>query len=297
MSRLQDEVRAIVEQEGVVVRAAHPALRGGIEGLLRTGELAPVLPGVYAAASRTQQRPTRVLALARREPDAVLVRRTAAQLSFWPGLSGEEVSYALSSVRPGRRGFCHERRRVPPELVLERSGLRMSVPALTALDLCTELGGDAIDQVLRTRTATLAGLHRALEITGHRRGNNDRRTLLVESRDEPWSAAERVTHRLLRDAGITGWKGNRPVVVDGLRYYLDVCFASLRLVVEIDGRLHETDLDVFENDRLRQNALVLEGWMVLRFTWAMLRDHPADVVRDIRKALADRRRRFSDTRG
>ena len=82
-----------------------------------------------------------------------------------------------------RPGFRFDRRRVPPELVHERHGLRMTVPALTALDLCAELGGDAIDQALRTRTATLEGLHRALELTGHRRGNQDRRALLLDSRD------------------------------------------------------------------------------------------------------------------
>jgi len=145
MSHQQAEVRRIVDREGVVLRADHPDLRGGIEGLLRAGELTAVLPGVYAA-SRARDRSTRVLALARREPDAVLLGRTAAQLSFWPSLPGDEVSYALPTLRPRRPGFRAERRRVPAELVLERAGLRLTVPALTALDLCAELGGDAIDR-------------------------------------------------------------------------------------------------------------------------------------------------------
>ena len=49
---------------------------------------------------------------------------------------------------------------------------------------------------------------------------------------------------------------------------------------------HEDDPDIFENDRLRQNALVLSGWRVLRFTYAMLINEPAQVIATIRRALA-----------
>lgn len=56
-------------------------------------------------------------------------------------------------------------------------------------------------------------------------------------------------------------------------------------MVEIDGRLHEDDPEVFENDRHRQNALVLHGWTVLRFTWRMLEDDPAAFVAAVREAM------------
>jgi hypothetical protein len=35
----------------------------------------------------------------------------------------------------------------------------------------------------------------------------------------------------------------------------------------------------------RQNALVADGWRVLRFTWRMLKEHPEVVVAAIRQAL------------
>ncbi|RYZ30404.1 MAG: DUF559 domain-containing protein, partial [Propionibacteriaceae bacterium] len=285
MRGLQDEVRGIVGREGVFVRCDHLELSSTAARLVRTGELVAVLPGVYAAAALARDRRTRVLAVARREPDAVLVDRTAAQLNFWPELTGDEVACAVNAPRPARTGFRYVRRAVDPELVLEQGPLRMTVPALTALDLCAELGGDAIDHALRTRSATLDGMHRAMELTRKRRGNGDRRAMLLDSRDEPWSAAERVCHRLLRGAGITGWSSNHPVIAGGRLYYLDVAFPALGLVIEIDGRLHETDEDLFESDRWRQNALVLDGWMVLRFTWIMLRDHPAAVL----EAVEDQR--------
>lgn len=283
---LKDEVRSIVSREGVIARRQHPELAGSIDRLVRTGSLAAVLPGVYSAAASSRQRSTRLRALAEWDPDAVLLRRTAAQLTFWPTLEGDVVECATRTDRDRQSGFRFSRRRVPAELVLERLGLRMSVPALTALDLCDEHEADGIDRVLRARAATLPGLHHAFELTGGRRGNRDRRMLLLDSRDEPWSNAERLCHRLLRSARFTGWQSNLPVRAEGRLYYLDVAFPGSRLVIEVDGRLHETDLDLFESDRTRQNALVLDGWMVLRFTFRMLVDEPEKVVADIRSALA-----------
>ena len=296
MRRQQDEVREIVLRDGVILRRDHPELRGGIERLLRAGQLAAVLPGVYGPVAAAERRDVRLLAVAARERDGVLLGRTAAQLSFWRGLPGDLITCAVPGRRPARAGFAFVQRTVPADLVLQRGVLRLTVPAMTALDLCDELGGDGIDRALRTRSATLDGMRAALELTGRRRGNSGRRTLLLDSRDEPWSAAERLCHRLLRRAGITGWKANRAVRISGRTFSIDVAFPALRLAVEIDGRLHEDDPAIFENDRWRQNALMLDGWLVLRFTWAMLRDHPDVVVRDIRAAVAGRGR-FPPARG
>ncbi len=92
-------------------------------------------------------------------------------------------------------------------------------------------------------------------------------------------------HRLLRSAGITGWKANQPVTIAGSTYYLDVLFRGIRLLIEIDGREHHTGKEVFETDRWRQNVLMLDGWFVLRFTWAMLEECPDEVVAMVRAAL------------
>lgn len=279
MVKLQDEVRALVRREGVVTRREHPTLGGAIDWLVRGGELRAVLPGVYAATDQAGDFRIRVAALSRWSPDAVLTGAAAARLTFWPSLRVDVVE-AASQRRGSYPGFRLISRVVPDELLVEHRGLRIAAPALTALDLCAD-GTDAIDHVLRTRAATLAGLWRAFELTPGRRGNRQRLRHLLDSRDEPWSAAERLCHRLLRDAGITGWEPNLPVRAGGRRYFLDVAFPDVGLVVEIDGRLHEDDPDVFENDRWRQNALVLDGWVVVRFTWAMLMGHPETVIETI----------------
>ena len=282
---LQDEVRSVVEREGVIARRDHPELAGAMARLRRRGDLVSVLPGVYAPPALADQRAVRLCALTRWAPDAVLTGPTSAQLTFWPTLPGSEIQCAVRWDRDPQPGFRFARRTISPELVARRSGVQVTRPSLTALDLCGRHGGDGIDRVLRTRTATLAGLWEAFALSGGRRGNADRRALLIDSRDQPWSAAERLAHRLLRGAGVRGWKANAPVTLEEQNYFIDIAFRDPRLAIEIDGRLHEDDPDVFENDRWRQNALVLEGWVVLRFTWRMLEDHPEVFVERVKRAL------------
>jgi very-short-patch-repair endonuclease len=156
---------------------------------------------------------------------------------------------------------------------------------LTALDLIDCYGGEAIDVLLRSRQATVRQLHEALAATAHRRGNKRRRQLVLESRENPWSPPERLAHRLLWEAGITGWVGNLRVVVHGHPYYIDVGFPAIKLAVEIDGREFHTAAADFEKDRWRQNDLVNAGWRVLRFTARMLEEAPQLVLAIITEAL------------
>jgi len=283
--RLQDEVRSIVEREGVIARRDRPGLAGAIKSLKATGHLAAVLPGVYVVPALQDDFRTRVMAAALWDPDVVLTGETAARLTFWRDLTSSTVDCAVKWQRAEQRGYAFSRRAIPPELVMARGRLRIADPALTALDLCATRGGDGIDRALRARATTLERMRRAFEMTPDRPGNRDRRWQLLDSRDEPWSAAERLCHRILRDARVVGWKSNWPVHLRGSTYFLDVAFPRLKIVLEIDGRLHEDDPNIFENDRWRQNDLVLEGWTVLRFTWRMLEDHPDKVLAAVLEVL------------
>ena len=200
------------------------------------------------------------------------------------------MTCAVRAKRAPQPGYVFSRRAVPPELVLEIGTLRLTDPALTTLDLIDALGGDAIDHALRTKATTLTNLRNALELTANRRGNHDRRVVLLESRDEPWSAPERQLHRGLRAAGITGWTANRTLIVAGRAACPDIRFPAERLVVEVDGREFHTEAEVFENDRWRQNLLQTNGWLVLRYTWRMIQDDLDGVVAQIAGELRRRAR-------
>ncbi len=102
-----------------------------------------------------------------------------------------------------------------------------------------------------------------------------------------WSAAERRLHDVMRAAGILGWVANHAIVLpDGRRVVVDVWFPEQRVVVEVDGHAWHVSRERFETDRVRQNALVLLGCTVLRFTWKDLHDGAERVVREIRLALS-----------
>ena len=280
------EVNALLQAAGgLVSRRDHPDLAASFDWLVREGRLTAVLPGVYAASELAHAWQTRVRALGLRHRDAVLLGAAAARVSFWPDAPLDRIEASVPSALKPQPGFFFNRRYIPAELIIERAGLRYSVPALTAIDLATFACSDAIDTALRARAATLAGMYEALRMTPHRAGNRERLQLLIDSRGQPWSAAERLSHRLLRAAHIKGWETNLPVLVGGQVFYIDIAFKQQKLAIEIDGRLHETDEDLFESDRWRQNALVADGWRVLRFTVAMLRDHPEVFIAAILDAL------------
>jgi very-short-patch-repair endonuclease len=279
------EIQRLLTTDGVIARREHPELDTTLRYLVRRGDLVRVLPGVYAAADQATSLTSRVRALNRFDPDAIFVGAVAARMSFWPDLRVDRIECAVRHSRARQPGFEFTRRNVPSELVVSRSGLRLTSPALTALDLCATVGGEAIDQALRTRATTLNHLQRAMELTVARVGNRTRRQLLLDSRAEPWSEAERSIHRLLRAAGITGWEANKPVVLRDLTFYVDLIFRKLKLVIEIDGRLYHTGAEVFETDRRRQNLLVLDGWCVLRFTWTMIEERPEEVIAMVLEAI------------
>lgn len=282
---LQTEVRRIVDQSGVIARREHPELSGTIAWLKRTGKLVAVLPGVYTHPELAGSTSVRIRAVSHWDRDAVLTGAAAARVSYWPKIKVPVVTCAVSSRRPPQPGFVFERRVVPYQLIAERGRLRYTQPELTALDLCADTDGESIDRVLGRRAATLNQLHQAMALTGNRTGNPGRRRLLLESRAKPWSAAERRLHRLLRDAGITGWEGNEPLLIDGQKVHPDVLFSGRRLILEVDGREFHSEPEVFESDRHRQNAFVLQGYCVLRFTVRMIDDEPEMVIAAVRAAL------------
>lgn len=273
------------ENDGVLLRRDMPELSSMLGRGCRSNRLSAVLPGVYLGISAATDWRVRALAVLLRYPDAVLCDQTAARITFWPELDSAVVHAAGIRRRSEAPGFAFSRRCIPVESVHRVGALRFTSPELTAVDLACHTDGESLDRVLRARQGTIAGLTSALNASPGRNGNSRRRRLLLDSRAEPWSTAERLAHKILRAAGILGWVANYRIRRRGKTYYLDIAFPGLKVVIEIDGRSHHQDSSAFENDRNRQNELVLDGWLVIRFTWTMLIDDPATVVRRVKDAL------------
>ena len=261
----------------VLSRLDHPELISAIDYALRQRQLEAVLPGIYAPIGHSSFMHVRIAALTHYDPAAVLLAGTAVRESFWRTFETKLVIAAVSRRMGPKPGYQFIRRSVPDELITTVKGVRMVVPAVAAI----ESGPDAVDYALREGHLTLPELATAYEATKRWRDSSDRRRLVEESSNNPWSAAERLFHRMLRAAGLTDWRGNYPVG----DHPVDVVFLKQRLAIEIDGRHFHGDAH-FERDRWQQNAIVLQGWRVLRFTWTMLEKYPDRVMETVHKALA-----------
>lgn len=287
VERLDDLLAA---HHGVLVGREHPTLLAYLSRRRAAGELIAVLPGVYVSPQGSRSVEVLALAAQRWRHQAYICEEAAARLTFWPELTPSVVALGGVRTRSRATGYVLSRRVTPPDLLVFLGDLRLTSPDLTALDLAVRTQGASIDRLLRSRRGTLAGMHAALRATSHRTGNPGRRQLLLDSRDEPWSMAERITHRILRAAHFSGWHANHRVSVRGRTYYLDIAFPGLRIAIEIDGRGFHASEAMFESDRARQDELVAAGWRVLRFTWAMLSTDENGVVRLIRRTLAQAQR-------
>jgi very-short-patch-repair endonuclease len=192
-----------------------------------------------------------------------------------------EVTVPRVSNHRARPGMRLRRRDLDPHDIVERNALRVTALPLTVVEAAVRRGGGAklMDSALQ-RHAELAQLWRAHLRNKGRHGSPAARRLLQAAQDGARSEAERILVKLLRDAGLTGWKTNYPIG----GYKVDVAFPEPKVAIEVDGWAFHTDSEVFQTDRQRQNAIALLGWNVLRFTWLDLTEYPERVIATIRYA-------------
>lgn len=252
----------------------------------RSGRWLRIAPAVYCVADRERTDRARLFEAALGAGPGATVHGTAA--AWWHGLL-DEVPTAISITVPRRRRSTTSsaaiRRRDLSHLDrLELRGLWVTDVALTVLEAAVALGPDGaafLDRALQRRVR-FAALHRAHCRGLGRRGSPAAAALLSVASDRAGSHAERVLVRLLKDAGIRGWALHHRV----LGYELDLAFVRERVAVEVDGWAWHVDRARFQADRVRQNALVNDGWRVLRFTWHDLTVRPGEVAGQVRAALA-----------
>ena len=286
---MKEDIReALRTSHGAIRCRDHPRLAQRLRRLGRRGELVDILPGVWVEPeSSTDWRIRLSAGLAWLGPDAVAAGHAAAKLTFWPDCPSGEPAFFVPHDFRARAGWSVTRAEVPPEMLLIRDGTRLTCAAYTAVDLAAgEDGGNVIDRALKSRQATLSQMWAALDAMPSRTGNRERRRLLHDSRDEPWSELEREGHRLLRQHRLTGWRTNAWTPTSGNSgYYTDVLFRRQRVVVEFDGYEFHSSPAAFERDRLRRNELVLAGYTVLNFTWRQVAQDPDWVIDSIRRAI------------
>ncbi|WNG84841.1 type IV toxin-antitoxin system AbiEi family antitoxin domain-containing protein [Mycobacterium sp. ITM-2016-00316] len=277
------------DHDGVITLAQ--ARRAGlsqddVDYRVHTGQWRRCSRGVYFADDRQFTENARMRAGVWAYGDQAAASGMAA--AWWQQLTQYPPELVEVTVPRDRRlqqqpGTRLRRRDLDPAEVVERDGLRVTALPLTVVEAAVRRGGGAklMDSALQ-RHVYLPALWKAHLNNKGRHGAPAARRLLRAAEDGTRSAAERLLATLLRQAGITGWKANHRVA----GYKVDYAFPDAKLILEVDGWAFHSDADVFNHDRVRQNALILAGFQVLRFTWLDLTEYPDRVIGQIAHALA-----------
>lgn len=266
-----------------------------IDRRLATGRWTPLFPqaplGVFIEAATPPTRHTRVWGcLLVAGPRAALGDETAAWLWGWC----EDPPLVRLVLPPEvRRRVPHpgraRRAPLPQGNVVRCHGFPATSQPRTIADCLRFLprgrAADILDRSQQRRGPSLLSIAAALPVRGP--GSAQARSLLAAA-DGTRFEAERRCARLLRKAGFTGWAANHPVRLGSEQFVLDFAFAGLKVAVEVDGFAYHSNVDRFQRDRRRQNALVRAGWIVLRFTWHDIVERPDAVVAEIHAVIASR---------
>ncbi|MEJ2871550.1 DUF559 domain-containing protein [Actinomycetospora sp. OC33-EN08] len=270
--------------------------RAQIAARVQKGEWERDLHGVLRAADHVVTPRSRVRAAALSVGEVGTITGCAA--AFWwrlTDLCPAEIEVAIphgTRLRP-RRGVRFVHRAVPATDRVVVHGVPVTKKPATvlaaAVSLGLALGARLMDRALQAGV-DLEEMRRLHRLGIGRHGAVLALQLLVLAGGGARSEAERKAHRVLRAAGIGGWSANHEHWLRGYgQAVLDLAFLEQKVLVEIDGWAYHRDLRTFLTDARRQNALMLEGWIVIRTNWFELRDAPDTFVQNVRDALRSRR--------
>jgi very-short-patch-repair endonuclease len=228
-------------------------------------------------------------------PARVISHRSAALLLGWPVAQPDSVDVvAERSIRAASGVRVH----IAPLPLRDRTRinrwLHVTAPRRTAIDcLATGSFDEALllyGWLITRRLLTRADLTAALRERHARHGTGQLERLLRFNRRGALSEGERQLHRVFDRGGLTGWRADAEIWVQGhLIARADVLFEVERVVVEFDGRRAHSSREAFVRDRRRQNRLQRGGYLVLRYTWADVTERPDAVLAEIRDVLRQRR--------
>ena len=218
-------------------------------------------------------------------PDATVALTTAALLHGLPVPDDGRVHVVVPTPRARRGRLIPHGHVLEPGDLVTVDGLSMTSRARTLVDCLGRLARDDARRLLAwvgSRGLLDADeLDRWVLTHPGRRGNVQRSWCAERLRSGALSVAEERLHELLHAAGVTGWTANVSLLdALGVPAVVDVWFADVRLVVEIDGRVAH-GADRFQDDRTRQNLLVGAGCTVLRYTWDDVTCRPDHVLGQI----------------
>jgi very-short-patch-repair endonuclease len=253
-----------------------------------------VEPGVYRAvpAALLDHR-QRLLALVL-STQGVAAAGSAAALFGWMPFPRAPIVVVHRGRRAAGRPGVRSTRDLPGSDITTVDGIATTTPVRTLLDVADDLSVGRLEDVLDL--ALLSGTVRAkrLEARAHelwtpaRPGCAVVLKLLATRHPELARAAnlwEARVLRLIERAGLPRPRVNYRVRVGGRTRYLDLAWPDHKVAIEFDGFVPHSSRRVFDDDRVRQNALVAAGWRIFRLTKTALDADPAAAIAPVIAAL------------
>jgi very-short-patch-repair endonuclease len=178
---------------------------------------------------------------------------------------------------------------IAPEEITRLLGLPVTTAARTLIDLGNVADASiverALESALRQRLVMLPGLAQRTSEIPSMGGRRLSRVLAARPAGvaPTESDAETLFVLLARSMGLPDPQRQFTVILRGRAYRLDFAWPALRLAIEIDGAAAHGP-DRLSADLHRQNQILLDAWLIVRFTWWMLVRRPDLVERDLRTA-------------
>jgi very-short-patch-repair endonuclease len=272
--------------------------RSAVDHELRVGRIEAMHPGVYRSAGTPVDRMVEIrAALLAAGPGAVVSHRTAAWLHEVASDEPSVIDITVTHDRRPRleRVRIHRTLRFPDAHRRQIDGLWVTSVDRTLADLGAAVRSarvrDAVETAVVARLTTVPRLFAFVDDHGRkgRNGIGALRLALEEwmlSERPPDSELEIAFARVVRREELPQPQYQFWVEVEGKRFRIDAAWPDVGLAVEVDGWESRNTRLAFQNDTDRQNAITLEGWMFIRFTWTDVVRRPGYVARRISQALA-----------
>lgn len=174
---------------------------------------------------------------------------------------------------------------LPAEDICALGRIRLTTIERTIFDCVRVLpdhaAGELLTVALEKGWTTLSRFGDRVSAFASRHGAPRLVKLLQQASTDNRVVSKRVASKLLNLAGLWGWKAGQPIEDRwGLVCIGDIVFAGPRLLLDLSAG------DDPVRDETRRNRLLIEGWTIMRFTWADLVERPGDTVADVRMTLS-----------
>jgi very-short-patch-repair endonuclease len=227
---------------------------------------------------------------------AAASHRTAAHIHGLPGFLANrvEVSRQPNSSSASQLALVHRSRWLPPWHIVVMNGIRVTNMARTLFDLAGVVSRPrlerALDNAITMKLVTIEALNSMLEELAERgRTGVAAMRKLLEARQQgyiaPASELEARFIRFLKKYGLRDALRQLNAGGDDWVARVDFAYPDLKILIELDGRLHHTALLDANRDRRRRARLTAQGWRVITITWWDLTDYADGTAQTLRIAL------------